>query len=64
MEAAAVIMSLEHSTLPPTLNLTAPDPNLQLDLLVGQPQKVQLKHALSAAMGMGGTCSALIFSRG
>lgn len=64
LEAAACLLALEHQIMPPTLNTAAPDPAFQLDLVLGAPRPARLDVVLSAACGMGGANSAVLFGAG
>ncbi|MBL1115338.1 beta-ketoacyl-[acyl-carrier-protein] synthase family protein [Streptomyces sp. 110] len=61
VEAAYTVLSLAHQTIPPTANLTQPDPDIQLDVVSGAPRKTELTHALSNSAGFGGHNVSLLF---
>lgn len=63
-EAAISLLTLQDNWLPPTLNLTDPDPDCDLDYipeLEGREKKVN--YVLSNSFGFGGINSCLIFGR-
>jgi 3-oxoacyl-(acyl-carrier-protein) synthase len=64
LEAAACLLALRDGLLPPTLNVDAPEPGFDLDLVVGAARPAALQHALSVAASLGGATSALLFRRG
>lgn len=61
LEAAGCLLALQHQSIPPTLNVDRPDPAFELDLVVGEPRPARLHHVVSAACGMGGANSVVIF---
>ncbi len=50
----SAIMSLQRGLVPPTINLTDPDPACELDHVIGEPRRVNLTTALVNASGFGG----------
>jgi 3-oxoacyl-[acyl-carrier-protein] synthase II len=64
LEAVACLLALEHQALPPTLNVEAPDPSFEVDLVVHGPRPVPHTYNLSVALAIGGTNSAVVFGRG
>jgi len=63
LEAAACVLSIEHSVVPPTANLHEPDPDCDLDYvpLVARQQRVET--ALTVSSGFGGFQSAMVLRR-
>lgn len=47
-------LALEHQFIPPTLNLTTPDPSCDLDYVAMQGRPVRLRRALIDSFGFGG----------
>jgi 3-oxoacyl-[acyl-carrier-protein] synthase II len=62
VEGIATILALYHGVIPATLNLENQDPKVQLDVVAGQPRKVELTAALSNSFGFGGHNTALLFT--
>ena len=63
-EAAICLLALQDEWLPPTLNLTNPDPKCDLDYIpepAGRAQRVDF--ALSNSFGFGGINACLLFGR-
>jgi 3-oxoacyl-[acyl-carrier-protein] synthase II len=63
-EAAACLLALQDDWLPPTLNLTTPDPACDLDYIpeiTGRAQRVD--YVLSNSFGFGGINACLLFGR-
>ena len=63
LEAGITILALRDQVLPPTINLTHPDPACDLDYVPNVARKAQLNIALSNSFGFGGTNGSLIFRR-
>ena len=63
VEAIASILALRDGVLPPTINLTTPDPECDLDYVPNQARKVQVEYALSNNLGFGGHNASVIFKR-
>jgi len=62
-EAIACVKALETGILPPTINLTSPDPALDLDYVPGKAQNVQVDTAISTSLGFGGHNACIAFRR-
>ncbi|MEZ6143762.1 MAG: beta-ketoacyl-[acyl-carrier-protein] synthase family protein [Zavarzinella sp.] len=60
IEAAALAMSLSEDVVPPTINLTHPDPNCDLDCVPLQARDYSARIALSTSFGFGGQNGALV----
>ena len=63
LEAGITILALRDQVLPPTINLTNPDPQCDLDYVPNVARKAPLNIALSNSFGFGGTNGSLIFKR-
>jgi 3-oxoacyl-[acyl-carrier-protein] synthase II len=63
IEAAIAVLALRHGILPPTINLTNPDPECDLDYVPNQAREAPLEVALSNSMGFGGHNAVLAFRR-
>jgi 3-oxoacyl-[acyl-carrier-protein] synthase II len=61
LEAVITVLALRHNLLPPTINLTTPDPDCDLDYvpLVARPAKVRV--AMSNGFGFGGHNASVVF---
>ncbi|MDV6286786.1 beta-ketoacyl-[acyl-carrier-protein] synthase family protein [Rhodococcus jostii] len=63
IELVACALSIEHSTIPPTANLTSPDPELDLDYVPLEARAARVDVALSVGSGFGGFQSAVVLSK-
>jgi 3-oxoacyl-[acyl-carrier-protein] synthase II len=63
VEAAATILALEHGLVPPTINLTTPDPQCDLDYVPNEARPAALETAMSNSFGFGGINGVLVFRR-
>ncbi|VTR98490.1 beta-ketoacyl-[acyl-carrier-protein] synthase family protein [Tuwongella immobilis] len=60
IEAVAMALTLRDKVVPPTINLTHPDPNCDLDYTPNTARDTRAKVALSNSFGFGGQNGALI----
>ncbi len=61
IEAIASIKAIQESIIPPTINLTHPDPECDLDFTPNKAAAREVRVALSNSMGFGGHNACLIF---
>ncbi len=62
-EAAICILTIQHGIIPPTINLTHPDPECNLDYVPNVARPAKVTTALSNSFGFGGHNSVLVFRR-
>ncbi len=63
IEAGLSVLALKDGVLPPTINLTHPDPECDLDYVPNEARRGELRVALSNSFGFGGANSALVLRR-
>jgi 3-oxoacyl-[acyl-carrier-protein] synthase II len=61
LEAVICVLALNHGVVPPTINLTHPDPKCDLDYVPNKARRAKIKTAVSNSFGFGGHNSTLIF---
>jgi 3-oxoacyl-[acyl-carrier-protein] synthase II len=54
VEAIFTALAIKHGTIPPTINLTAPDPECDLDCTANTPVQREVRAALTNSSGFGG----------
>ncbi|MFA5309332.1 MAG: beta-ketoacyl-ACP synthase II [Dehalococcoidales bacterium] len=63
IEAVITILSLQYGIIPPTINLTNPDPECDLDYVPNVAREANVKTAISNSFGFGGHNSVLVFRK-
>jgi 3-oxoacyl-[acyl-carrier-protein] synthase II len=64
IEAITTVLAIREGRVPPTINLTDPDPEAEgLDLTPNSAEAQDIRVALSNSFGFGGQNTALVFSR-
>ena len=61
VEAVLTVQALRDGVVPPTLNLHTLDPDIDLDVVAGEPRRGNYQYAVSNSMGLGGYNVALVF---
>src|SRR5688500_4750129 len=61
LEAAAVLLSMDRRLIPPTAGLVNQDPEIQIDVVTGEPRAWTPAPALSNSFGFGGHNGCLVF---
>lgn len=64
VEAIASILMLQRQKIAPTINLTDPDPECDLDYVAEGSRKAELQYILSNSFGFGGQNACLVFKKG
>lgn len=63
LEAVASVLTLRHGILPPTINLTEPDPELDLDYVPLHARERPVRAVLSNSFAFGGHNAVIAFTR-
>ncbi len=63
VESMACILAIRHSVIHPTVNITTPDPECDLDYVPDVARHTPVDVALCSNMGLGGHNSAIIFKK-
>jgi act minimal PKS ketosynthase (KS/KS alpha) len=63
IEIAACALAMDQGVVPPTANLTEPDPELDLDYVPLQAREHKMDAVLSIGSGFGGFQSAMVLGR-
>jgi 3-oxoacyl-[acyl-carrier-protein] synthase II len=63
VEAIITVMALKDGFIPPTINLTTPDEECDLDYVPNNGRKKNIRFALSNALGFGGHNAVVAFKR-
>jgi 3-oxoacyl-[acyl-carrier-protein] synthase II len=63
VEAITTVLSLNHQAVHPTLNLTDPDPECDLDYVPEGMRHLDFEFAVSNSFAFGGQCSSLVVRR-
>ena len=63
-QVVGTVLAIEHQYLPPTLNLSNPDPDCDLDYVPGEGRSCRVQRALINSFGFGGKNVVLAVSNG
>jgi len=63
IESIFCIKSINSGIIPPTINLTDPDPNCDLDYTPLESVEIAVDVAMNNSFGFGGTNSTLVFQK-
>ncbi len=63
VESIITLLSIRDGIIPATLNLENLDPGVELDVVAGEPRKVDLQAAICDSFGFGGHNAAVAFTK-
>jgi 3-oxoacyl-[acyl-carrier-protein] synthase II len=63
VEAVFTVLAVHHQVSPPTINLTDPDPQCDLDYCANTARDLKIQYAVKNSFGFGGTNGTLVFRR-
>jgi beta-ketoacyl ACP synthase len=63
LESILTVLALRDGVIPPTLNYETPDPEIDLDIVAGEPRYGEYQYAINNSFGFGGHNVALAFGR-
>jgi 3-oxoacyl-[acyl-carrier-protein] synthase II len=63
IEAVIAVLAIRHGMIPPTINLTNPDPECDLDYVPNVARQAEVNTAISNSFGFGGHNSVLVFKK-
>jgi 3-oxoacyl-[acyl-carrier-protein] synthase II len=63
VESIITLLSIKEGIIPATLNLEQLDPGVELDVVAGEPRKVDLTAAVCDSFGFGGHNAAVAFTK-
>jgi len=63
LEGVVSVLSLLNQSIPPTAGTTVVDPEIGLDVVLGEPRATQLDVVLSNSFGFGGHNGSVVFRR-
>nr|ABB77261.1 KasA [Mycolicibacterium aurum] len=63
LESILTVLALRDDVIPPTLNYETPDPEIDLDVVAGEPRYGDYQYAINNSFGFGGHNVALAFGR-
>ncbi len=63
VEAAVAVLACDRQLAPPTINYRTPDPECDLDYVPNEARPLEVRHAMSTSVGLGGHNSVLLFGR-
>ena len=64
IEAVVCILAMQHDFLPPNINFSAPDNDVDLDIVANQPRRQTVRTVLSNSFGFGGTNASIVLQSG
>jgi 3-oxoacyl-[acyl-carrier-protein] synthase II len=63
LEAVITVLAMQHDLMPPTINLTTPDPDCDLDYVPLTARSAPIRIAMSNGFGFGGHNASVLFRK-
>ncbi|WP_265458921.1 beta-ketoacyl-ACP synthase II [Enterococcus sp. HY326] len=63
IEAAAALVALQEQFIPPTINVTELDPDVEVNVVINESKPAEITYALSNSLGFGGHNAVLCLKR-
>ncbi len=63
VESIITLLSIKEGVIPASLNLDQLDPGIELDVVTGEPRKIDLNAAVCDSFGFGGHNAAVVFTK-
>jgi 3-oxoacyl-[acyl-carrier-protein] synthase II len=63
IESVFTVLAIHRGICPPTINLTDPDPECDLDFCANGARELKLETAVKNNFGFGGTNGTLVFTK-
>ncbi len=63
IEAIATLLSIKNGIIPPTINLTDPDPECDLNYSPNKSTRKEINYAISNTFGFGGHNASILFKK-
>jgi 3-oxoacyl-[acyl-carrier-protein] synthase II len=63
LEAVYTLLAMDRGVVPPTINLTDPDPDCDLDYVPNTARDAKIRVAMSNSLGFGGTNATILFRK-
>jgi 3-oxoacyl-[acyl-carrier-protein] synthase II len=63
VEAVFTLLTMQNGRLPPTINYSVPDPDIQMDVVPNAARDAQVRYAISNSFGFGGQNVSLVMAR-
>ena len=61
VEAAACVMAIRDSVIPPNVNYENPDPECQINIVANEAMETPVRVAVSNSLGFGGHNASVVF---
>lgn len=63
VEAIATLLALQHQFVPPTINVTELDPEIDVNIVINESKAADLTYAMSNSLGFGGHNAVILLKR-